>query len=307
MSDSFSIPRRRLGQLAAHLVVALIALVVIGGATRVMEAGLACPDWPLCFGTLLPSKQMSLQVFLEWFHRLDAFLIGIALLIQFLISIIWRSRLPHWLPWSYAGLLALVFVQGGLGALTVTQLLPSTVVTAHLGLALLLLACLSALSEYLLNQSTNSAPVWWRLFGLFSLISVFIQSLLGGRMASSWASKSCLVGRESCQLLAIHQGGSVFVALSLLTFVLVSIAVGGWTRQQWPILSAVVALLFVQVGLGMLTIRIEFSNPAVTVGHQLVGALLVSLLSALSVRSPQPSDLMDSFVDQQSFTEPCHG
>ena len=28
-------------------VVAVIALVVIGGATRVMEAGLACPDWPL--------------------------------------------------------------------------------------------------------------------------------------------------------------------------------------------------------------------------------------------------------------------
>ena len=42
--------RRRLGKLSAHIVVALIALVVIGGATRVMEAGLACPDWPLCFG-----------------------------------------------------------------------------------------------------------------------------------------------------------------------------------------------------------------------------------------------------------------
>ena len=40
-------PRLRLAQLAAHVVVALIALVVIGGATRVMEAGLACPDWPL--------------------------------------------------------------------------------------------------------------------------------------------------------------------------------------------------------------------------------------------------------------------
>ena len=40
-------PLFRLGQLAAHVVVALIALVVIGGATRVMEAGLACPDWPL--------------------------------------------------------------------------------------------------------------------------------------------------------------------------------------------------------------------------------------------------------------------
>ena len=59
--------RLRLAQLAAHLVVALVALVVIGGATRVMEAGLACPDWPLCCGTLLPGRQMNLQVFLNGF------------------------------------------------------------------------------------------------------------------------------------------------------------------------------------------------------------------------------------------------
>ena len=52
---------------------AVVALVVIGGATRVMEAGLACPDWPLCYGTLLPGKQMNAQVFLEWFHRLGRF------------------------------------------------------------------------------------------------------------------------------------------------------------------------------------------------------------------------------------------
>ena len=40
-SLSLPIVRRRLIQLSAHLVVAVVALVVIGGATRVMEAGLA--------------------------------------------------------------------------------------------------------------------------------------------------------------------------------------------------------------------------------------------------------------------------
>ena len=84
--------RRRLAQLASHLVVALVALVVIGGATRVMEAGLACPDWPLCYGTFLPGRQMNLQVFLEWFHRLDAFVIGVALLVQLGAAWWWRIR-----------------------------------------------------------------------------------------------------------------------------------------------------------------------------------------------------------------------
>ena len=66
MTSSATVPiRLRLAQLSAHLVVALIALVVIGGATRVMEAGLACPDWPLCYGSLLPGRQMNLKVFLE--------------------------------------------------------------------------------------------------------------------------------------------------------------------------------------------------------------------------------------------------
>ena len=109
-----SIPRvrLRLAQLAVHLVVALIALVVIGGATRVMEAGLACPDWPLCYGSLLPGRQMNVQVFLEWFHRLDAFVVGLALLAQLGAAFFWRSQLPAWLPWVCGGLVVLVLVQG---------------------------------------------------------------------------------------------------------------------------------------------------------------------------------------------------
>ena len=81
--------------LGNHSVLALIALIVIGGATRVMEAGLACPDWPLCYGTFLPLNHMNLRVFLEWFHRLDAFLVGLLILSKFILSIIWRKEVPN--------------------------------------------------------------------------------------------------------------------------------------------------------------------------------------------------------------------
>ena len=158
--------RLRLAQLAAHLVVALVALVVIGGATRVMEAGLACPDWPLCYGTLLPGRQMNLQVFLEWFHRLDAFVVGVALMVQ--LGAVWwyRRDLPGWLLPLSAVLVLMVALQGGLGALTVLQLLPSAVVTAHLALALTLVITVSALTQLLLaDASTTAAPLWWLLLG----------------------------------------------------------------------------------------------------------------------------------------------
>ena len=141
---SSSALRPRLASLAAHLLVALIALVGIGGATRVMEAGLACPDWPLCYGSLLPGRQMNLQVFLEWFHRLDAFVVGVGLLVLSAVSWWERRQLPAWLPPLSLACVLLVAVQGGLGALTVLQLLPSAVVTAQLLTALLLVALLSA-------------------------------------------------------------------------------------------------------------------------------------------------------------------
>ena len=60
---------------------ATLLLMAVGSATRVMNAGLACPDWPLCYGQLVPTQQMNLQVFLEWFHRLDAALIGVSTLL----------------------------------------------------------------------------------------------------------------------------------------------------------------------------------------------------------------------------------
>ncbi|MDP6309440.1 MAG: COX15/CtaA family protein [Prochlorococcaceae cyanobacterium ETNP14_MAG_4] len=299
--------RRRLAQLAAHLVVALIALVVIGGATRVMEAGLACPDWPLCYGSLLPGRQMNVQVFLEWFHRLDAFVVGVALLVQLGAVLFWRSQLPGWLPWFCAGLVALVLLQGALGALTVLQLLPSGVVTAHLALALTLVAALSGLSQRLLSSSDMASPLWWRLMGGASLLAVTGQCLLGGRMATAWAAQRCLHGGEACQWLQLHRISATPVAVCLLIFVCTALLVGGWPRRQWPFLISVLALVVTQIGLGFLTLQLGFSQPVVTVGHQLVAALLVALLAALSFRSPEGSNLSLSAVGDSSSMEPCHG
>jgi len=162
-------PLFRLGQLAAHVVVALIALVVIGGATRVMEAGLACPDWPLCYGSFLPGRQMNLQVFLEWFHRLDAFFVGIVLITQFGFSLHWAKYLPKWLPWIYGFLTLLVAFQGFLGALTVLQLLPSLVVIAHLAVAFTLVSIMSGVTQQLLNPGKSIFPLWLRSIGKFFL------------------------------------------------------------------------------------------------------------------------------------------
>ncbi len=307
MLSSMSTVLRRLGLLSAHLVVAVIALVVIGGATRVMEAGLACPDWPLCFGSFLPGRQMNVQVFLEWFHRLDAFVIGIALVVMAVATMLQRRQLPGWLPWLAIGLMVLVAMQGGLGALTVTQLLPSAVVTAHLALALTLVALLSGLTQRLLHPAAAVAPLWWRIGASFGLLSVFVQCLLGGRMATAWAGQRCLAGGEACQLVVSHRLSAMPVVVVVLGFAGAAVLAGGWTRQQWPWLCGAVLLVLVQVALGVLTLRLGLSQPAVTVAHQLVAALLIALLAALLVRSPDLPSPPRSVVLDDTSLEACHG
>lgn len=45
-------PKEMIRRLVWKICVATLILMAIGSATRVMNAGLACPDWPLCYSTL---------------------------------------------------------------------------------------------------------------------------------------------------------------------------------------------------------------------------------------------------------------
>ena len=296
--------RHRLALLTSHLVVALVALVAIGGATRVMEAGLACPDWPLCYGRFLPGQQMNVQVFLEWFHRLDAFVVGVALLVFVGVGVALRRRLPTWLPWIAGLALALVAFQGALGALTVTHLLASPLVTAHLATALVLVSLVSGLYQRLAMPPKDMAPEvfrqfpavpgWWQALAALALVLVFSQCLLGGLMASQWAADQCLASGDACQWLLAHRqlalGAAGGVALMAATAPLLPRGLG----HLQGLAFGAIGLVALQIGLGIWTLKLELAVPVVTVGHQLVAALLVALLSAVLARAlgplqPQPS------------------
>ena len=285
---------------------ALIALVVIGGSTRVMEAGLACPDWPLCYGSFLPGGKMNIQVFLEWFHRLDAFFVGIALLIQFCFGIVYRRQLPKWIPWSFAITLILMIVQGLLGALTVIQLVPSNVVTSHLTLALILLSIMSGMTQNLLSPNTIKSPLWWRVLSGASLIGVISQSVIGARMATSWGSQLCISQGKFCHYLDLHRFIAFPVSALVLLFVFISFIAGGWPRSQWPFLTSLLFLLAFQITLGIISVNSYLSEPLIRISHQFIAALLVALLSGLFARRP----LLMSYAPmnyQDSNLEVCHG
>lgn len=271
--------------LTSHLVVALVALVVVGGATRVMEAGLACPDWPLCFGVFLPGKQMNLRVFLEWFHRLDAFVVGLALLVL-LVTSVWRRRqLPAWLPWMALVAVGLVALQGGLGALTVTHLLAAPTVTAHLTTALLLVWFLSALDQCLPDgEPAAPRPGWWLGLSLIPTLLVLSQCVLGGAMASQWAVSQCFADGSHCEWLFRHRQLALPAALSVLATAGITV-LGPPADSRLRLLGFTAGgLVILQIGLGILTLHWQLQRPLVTIAHQLVAALLVASLGAISGR-----------------------
>src|SRR5207245_5027010 len=85
--------RRFLRTMAILGVVFAYATIVLGGTVRGMGAGLACPDWPLCNGSLVPNVGDA-GVLVEYVHRLVAVLTGLFVLFTLLAAILWfRSEM----------------------------------------------------------------------------------------------------------------------------------------------------------------------------------------------------------------------
>lgn len=265
------------------LAIATLILMAIGVATRVMNAGLACPDWPLCYGKIIPTQQMNLQVFLEWFHRLDAAIIGLSVITLVIISWWNKSVLPKWLPIAITFSLFLIIFQGLLGALTVTKLLEFEIVTAHLATALLLFAtfifigCLLTPSQGIINVGNLK----W--LGITACILVYFQCLLGGIVASRWALHQCFNSNQLCQVMNNHIIG-VFPATiaTIILFVLV------WRSPTIALPLKKLAnsaglLVITQILVGISTFKFHLQVEILTITHHLLGAILFGILLAFSI------------------------
>ncbi|MGK7346178.1 MAG: COX15/CtaA family protein [Candidatus Nitrospinota bacterium M3_3B_026] len=113
-------------------------LMVMGNVVTTTESGLACPDWPLCYGTVVPP--FKTQIWFEWGHRLLGGATGFLILAS--TAAVWlkkRGAASRWLTTSALGLLAVGVVFGGVIVLIEAPLLQGTlhlaVVSFHIVLA----------------------------------------------------------------------------------------------------------------------------------------------------------------------------
>jgi len=181
-------------RLALTTVVLMFGLIIIGSIVRTTGSGLACPDWPLCQGRLIPPLQFN--VLIEWFHRLVALLVSVMLF----VTVVWvlahaplRARLGGLAVLAVVLLLAQIL----LGALTVWKLLDPGVVGGHLGVALLLFSTMLTLALAAAQQAEPESveprprpPGLLPLFALTTLVA-YGQCVLGGVVAASHAGLAC--------------------------------------------------------------------------------------------------------------------
>ena len=112
-------------------------LVSMGVTVRANDAGLSCPDWPLCYGRLFFSGNYG--ALLEESHRYIAGIVSV-LIVVLALSILIRARKDQHL--LVPALLApvLLAVQIMLGGMTVLWKLSGPIITSHMAVAEALLA-----------------------------------------------------------------------------------------------------------------------------------------------------------------------
>ena len=198
----------------------VFAMVVVGGSTRLTNAGLSITEWKPLSGTIPPmspdqwgaefdhykqipqyrlmNQGMDLAGFKfiywwEWSHRLLGRLVGV----MFAVPLVWflyERALPRRLIWRCVGLFALGGLQGAVGWWMVysgladrTEVAPERL-TVHLGLALVLFCLLiwTGLEAWAGPKRPFTRKTWsgvtLALAGL-----VYVQILLGGLVAGNRA------------------------------------------------------------------------------------------------------------------------
>ena len=165
----------RFQKLATAALVSVLVLMFVGAIVRVTGAGMGCPDWPTCWGCLIPPTQVedvdfsklpiekfqkkaarmgrdpatiseeSLRaefnprhVWTEFVNRLTSLPVGFFSLATF-IAAFWQREKRPLVFWMAFTSLAVVLINAWMGARVVYSGLSPGVLTTHLALAMALL------------------------------------------------------------------------------------------------------------------------------------------------------------------------
>lgn len=211
----------RSGRVVAIGMVAIIAvyfLILVGGTVRATGAGMGCPDWPLCFGKLIPPTDESqlpanwretyadrgydtapfepVKTWIEYINRLTGVTIGLLIIAFVAAAARFRKSDP---PVFWVALLALIAVafNGWLGSKVVASNLKPVMISLHMAGAFvvqmaLIYATARAARHRFAGMLATGLPSWFRHLLLATIAALVVQIILGLQIRESvdWITKS---------------------------------------------------------------------------------------------------------------------
>ena len=111
----------------------LFSLIFIGGYVSASGVGLTCPDWPLCPQGLVPHEDFII----EYIHRSVAATTGMLVIVTMAFTLKSKDA-PRGMKIASIIAAGTVIGQITLGAIVIVERLHAILVTAHLGLGLVL-------------------------------------------------------------------------------------------------------------------------------------------------------------------------
>ena len=191
---------RRFRRLAMTTTALTYLLVSAGAIVRVTGAGMGCPDWPKCFGLLVPPTSVAelppmgtysypagwrvesfdpLMTWIEYLNRLLGALVGLFILATLVVAIVdFRRRRSVLLP--TIGAFVGVLVAAWLGARVVAHELAPWMVTVHLGSAIVVVTCLVVAIVNASSQAVNVPTAGQRLAARSTVVLGVIALVQGG-------------------------------------------------------------------------------------------------------------------------------
>ena len=265
-------------------------IIVTGGAVRLTDSGLGCPDWPTCHpGRLTPHSAADGHAMVEFVNRMFTGLVGLGVIVCVLGSM---RRTPRrsdlvWLSW---GLVAGVLGQGVLGGLTVVFELQPELVMAHFLASVVLLTVAVVLHRRAGESEGPARPVvdpTVRTLGKV-LLGVAAIVLVTGTVVTATGPHG---GDEDARRFDFHLPDVARIHGASVIAFLVVVAVTFWLlrRTGAPVavhqrLGALLVVILIQAAIGY----IQYFNdiPELLVGFHIAGA--TAMVSTLLTVVGQP-------------------
>lgn len=258
-------------------VLALVFIIVTGGAVRLTGSGLGCPDWPTCARNRVVAP-WEYHAIVEFANRTITGLVSVAVILAVLGSLL-RAPRRRDLIWLSVGLVAGVVGQIVLGGLTVLFELRPGFVMAHFLLSMALLANAVVLHHRAGRPAGPTRPAVGRdllALGRLGVAAAALVVFLGTVVTSSGPHG----GDERAQRLpfllrdvARLHGTAVMLFLAVVLVTLWRLAKDGAPAVLIRRGEVLLAVLVAQAGLGYL--QYFTGVPAVLVGFHILGAAAV--------------------------------